>query len=113
MKLLIAINNNNGIYSVLSDHFGHCPYYAIYDTETSSLEIAKNDVNHSNTALTPVDQVINQFNPEVIFSLSIGQKALKLFNDKGIKIKTGKFRTVKEVINNVNELNDLDTTCNH
>ena len=34
MKLLIAINEDKGFNSKLSEHFGHCPYFAIYKTET-------------------------------------------------------------------------------
>ena len=113
MKLLISINNNNGAYSILSEHFGNCLYFAIYDTETTSLEITKNDINHSDKSLTPVDQVINQFNPGMVFSLAIGQKALKLFENRSIKVKTGKFRIVKDVIDDLDKLIDLGVTCSH
>ena len=112
MKLLIAINNNNSAYSILSEHFGHCLYFAIYDTETKNLEIIENEINHSDISLTPIDQIM-KFTPDVVFSLAMGKKALKLFDEKGVKVKTGDFKIVKEVIENINNLKDLSDGCNH
>ncbi len=112
MKLLIAINNNNGIYSVLSEHFGHCLYFAIYNTETKNLEVVKNEIDHTNASLTPVEQVM-KFTPNIVFSLAVGQRALKLFAKKGVKVKTGDFKIVKEVIDNIGSLSDLSLGCDH
>jgi predicted Fe-Mo cluster-binding NifX family protein len=112
MKLLIAINENKGINSKLSEHFGHCPYFAIYETEIKNLEIVENKIDHSNQNLTPVDQVM-KFNPEMVFTLGAGGRAIKLFNEKGIKLKTGDYKIVKEVIENIGKLNDLVGGCEH
>ena len=84
MRLLIAIDEDNGIDSKLSLHFGHCPYFAIYETNTKEFKIVKNELDHSNQNLTPVDQVM-KFKPGVVFSLGIGQRAIKLFNEKNDK----------------------------
>jgi predicted Fe-Mo cluster-binding NifX family protein len=115
MKLLIALNNNNGVYSKLSEHFGHCLYFAIYNTDTKELDFIDNFIDHSNhlnNTLTPVDQVM-KFNPDIIFSLGVGKKALKLFAEKGIKVKTGNFKILKEVIENINNLSDSLDGCDH
>jgi predicted Fe-Mo cluster-binding NifX family protein len=58
MKILIAVNENKGKDSKLSEHFGHCPYFAIYETKTKRLELFQNKIDHTNTNLTPVDQII-------------------------------------------------------
>jgi len=34
MKLLIAVDEDKEFNSKLSEHFGHCPYFVIYDTTT-------------------------------------------------------------------------------
>ncbi len=112
MKLLIATNNDNKLYSILSEHFGNCLYFALYDTEKKDLEIVKNEIDHSNKSLTPVDQIM-KFSPDVVFSLGMGKKALKLFDEKNIKVKTGDFKIVKEIIENINNLKDLSDGCNH
>jgi len=112
MKFLIAIDENNGIDSKLSLHFGHCDYFAIYETDTKEFEIVKNKLDHSNQNLTPVDQVM-KFKPDVVFSLGIGQRAIKLFNEKNVKIKTGNYKILKEVIENADNLSELNDGCLH
>jgi len=110
MKILIAINENSGKESKLSEHFGHCPYFAVYETETKNLKIIKNELDHSNLNLTPVDQIM-KFKPDVVFTLGIGQRAIKLFKERGVSLKTGNYKTVREVIENLNELEELEGSC--
>ena len=110
MKLLIALNNNKGMYSKLSQHFGHCLYFGIYDTETKGLNFVNNSLDHSSNTITPVDQIM-QFNPDVIFSLGVGKRALDLFAEKGIKVKSGNFTILQEVVNNIDNLKDLSKGC--
>jgi len=112
MKILIAINENNGINSKLSEHFGHCPYFAIYETEIENLEIVENKINHSNQKLTPVDQMM-KFKPDVVFTLGIGQRAIKLFGEKGVGLKTGDYKIVREVVENIDNLEELNLDCGH
>jgi len=112
MRILIAINEKNGINSKLSAHFGHCPYFAIYETETNNLEIIENKIDHTNQNLTPVDQIM-KFNPDTVFTLGAGQRAINLFNERQVKLKTGNYKTVQEVVKNIDRLEDLDGGCEH
>jgi len=112
MKILIAINEKNGIDSKLSEHFGHCLYFAIYETETDDLEFVENKIDHTNQNLTPVDQMM-KFNPDIVFTLGAGQRAVNLFNEKKVGLKTGDYETVKEVIENVGKLKDLYGGCEY
>jgi len=112
MKLLIAINENNGEDSKLSEHFGHCSHFAIYETDTKQLEIVENKLDHSNQNLTPVDQIM-KFKPNVVFTLGIGQRAVDLFKKEDVKIKKGDYKTVKEVIANISNFKDLGGGCEH
>ena len=112
MKLLIAINENKGMNSKLSEHFGHCPYFAIYETDTKEFKIVKNELDHSNQSLTPVDQIM-KFEPDAVFTLGVGQRAINLFNEKQVKLKTGNYKIIKEVIENVDNLQELDSGCEH
>ena len=112
MRLLIAINENNGIDSKLSEHFGHCPYFAVYETETKKLEIVENKIDHNDSNSTPVDQIM-KFNPDLVFTLGIGQRAIKLFNEKDVKLRTGNYKIVKEVIKNIDNLKESKSECSH
>ena len=112
MKLLIAINENNGMDSKLSEHFGHCSYFAIYETETEDFEIVENKLDHSNLDMTPVDQVM-RFEPDVVFTLGMGGRAVKLFGEAGVKLKIGDYKIVREVVENVDNLKELDGGCEY
>lgn len=112
MKLLIAIDEDKGINSKLSEHLGHCLYFAIYNTNLKKIKIVKNKLVHSDLELTPVDQIM-KFNPDSVFSLGMGQRAIKLFNEKKVKLKTGNYKIVKEVIENISNLKELNLNCGH
>jgi len=112
MKLLIAMGENKRENSKLSEHFGYCPYFAMYETNTKNLEIVENKLDHSNQDLTSVDQIM-KFNPDIVFTLGIGQRAIKLFNGKGVKLKTGDYKIVKDVIKNISNLKELNFGCEH
>jgi predicted Fe-Mo cluster-binding NifX family protein len=43
----------------------------------------------------------------------MGQRAIRLFGEKNVKIKTGDYDTVEEVINNLDNLDNLDEGCEH
>jgi len=112
MKLLIAIDENKGETSKLSKHFGHCPYFAIYETDSKKLEIVKNELEHTNPNLSPVDQIM-KLKPDIVFSLGMGQRAIRLFKEKGVKLKTGNYNDVKKVIENISNLKELNEECGH
>jgi len=73
MKILIALNENKELNSKLSEHFGHCPYFAIYKTETKELNIVKNKINHLNSDLNPVEQIV-KFQPRRCFYIRKWEK---------------------------------------
>jgi len=112
VKLLTAVNDDRGFDSGLSEHFGHCPYFAIYETETKKFEIVENKLDHSNLDMTPVDQVM-KFKPDVVFTLGMGGRAVKLFGEAGVKLKIGDYKIVREVVENVDNLKELDGGCEH
>jgi len=112
MRIIIAINEDRGSDSSLSEHFGHCPYFAVYETESKELEVVKNEIDHSNQEMTPVDQTM-LFDPDVVFSKGMGQRAIKLFGEKNVEIKTGNYVAVSEVIENLGNLKELYFGCEH
>ena len=112
MKILISLNNNNGEISELSNHFGSCAYYAIYDTINKKLEIIKNPTDHLNKKESFADQIL-KLNINCIFSLGMGKKAIDLFKQNNITLKTGKYTTLTEVINNIDKLEPITIACKH
>jgi predicted Fe-Mo cluster-binding NifX family protein len=110
--MLIALDENKGLDSTLSKHFGHCSFFATYDFDSKGIEYVSNTIDHKNSFLSPVDQVLKH-NIDVVFTLGVGKKAIDLFSEKNIQIKTGKYTKLYEVIENINRLEDLSEGCNH
>jgi len=64
-----------------------CKYFAIYDTENMKLE----NINyHTNKDFNIANEIL-KYNPNLIFSLGIGQKAINFFKEKNIILKTGDY----------------------
>lgn len=110
-RIFVPLLDSNGENSKISEHFGHAPFFGIYLTKTKEFEIKKNILDHSDTTKTPVDQVIEAANPTLVFTLGIGQRAKDLFAAKNIEIKTGTFVTLKDVIENINNLKSQNKSC--
>ncbi len=56
---------------------------------------------------------IEKLNVDIIYCLGMGMKAMNLCEEKGIKLKTGKFKTIKEIIDNQENLEDFKETCGY
>ena len=112
-KIFIPLLNNNGENSEISLHFGHAPYFALYDTDVKKIIIKENKLDHNNARKSPVEQIMENANPDIVFAQDIGQRAIMLFQEKNIKLKTGSYKTVKELIDNVENLEDLKNGCGH
>ena len=111
MRVLIALEENSGMDSRVSSHFGHAPFFAVWDTETKTLDIFENELEHSGP-VTPVDQIM-QHKPDLVYTLGIGHRALRLFAEKGVVVKTGGFNRVREVLENLDKLEDMESDCGH
>jgi predicted Fe-Mo cluster-binding NifX family protein len=112
-RVFIPLLNNSGMDSEIATHFGHAPFFGLYDFETKKFTITKNVLDHSDPNSSPVDQIAETFNPTIVFAQSMGERAIGLFNEKGIKLKTGPYKTVKEAIENLNKLKELTQSCGH
>ena len=112
-RIFIPLMDDNGEDSEISLHFGHAPYFGLYDASVKKLTIKENKLDHSDSNKSPVDQVIEAVDPTIIFVQDMGRRAVDLFTAKNILLKTGPYKTVGEMINNVDKLEDLTKNCGH
>jgi len=112
-KIFFPLLNDNGLDSKISEHFGHAPFFGIYDVEKKDFKIIKNDLDHVNPNKSPIDQIQEAVNPTTIFAKGIGGRAIKIIEEKGLLLKTGDYNTVKEVIVNLDKLENQTTSCGH
>lgn len=112
-RVFIPLMNDADENSEISFHFGHAPYFGLYNVKSKELTIKENSLNHSDLSKSPVDQIIESTNPTIVFAQDMGARAIGLFAEKGVKLKTGSYKTVKEVISNLDNLLDLTNGCGH
>ncbi len=112
-RILFPLENDNRRDSLISEHFGHAPFLAVYDAAGKDLKIAKNTLDHTDPARSPVDQAAEKFSPTTIFAKGIGSRAISIIRSRGINLKTADFRTVGEAIQNLDSLRDLHEGCGH
>lgn len=112
-RMYIPLDEDKGMDSAICEHFGHAPYFGIYDFDTQELTVTENKLDHSDENDSPVDQVMRSADPSIVFAKGIGQRAIGLFRLRGVKLKTGPYSTVSEVLKNIDELEDLSESCGH
>jgi predicted Fe-Mo cluster-binding NifX family protein len=112
-RVYFPLLDDNGMQSKISEHFGHAPFFGLYDLETKKLTITGNTLDHSNPNKSPIDQIVDAVNPTIIFAQGIGGRAVKIIKEKGLGLKTGNYSTVQEVIDNFDKLSDQTKDCGH
>jgi predicted Fe-Mo cluster-binding NifX family protein len=104
---------NNEKDSRISDHFGHAPFFGVYDVQKNELKIIENNLDHLDMNKSPIDQIQEKVNPTIIFAKGIGRRAINIIEEKGLKLRTGNYLTVGEAIENLNDLDDQVSDCGH
>jgi predicted Fe-Mo cluster-binding NifX family protein len=112
-KIFFPLLEDNRLKSKISQHFGHAPFFGLYNVQTKELKIIKNTLDHSNENLSPIEQIQKLVNPTTIFAKAIGQRAIDIISQKGLKLKSGNFETIKDAIENLEDLNDNVECCKH
>ena len=112
MNILIPLIDNNSYNSKVSIHFGSCSYFGIYNNNLKTLNIIENKINPKNKNIPPIENILKK-DINCIFCIQIGQKAKEILTKKNIKLKTGNYKIISEVIKNINNLNDNINICNH
>ena len=112
-KVFFPLLEDKGMDSKISDHFGHAPFFGVYDVDKKELKIIENNLNHTDPTKSPIDQIEEAVNPTTIFAKGIGGRAINIISQKGIALKTGNFNTVKEAVENLDNLQDQTESCGH
>jgi predicted Fe-Mo cluster-binding NifX family protein len=112
-RIFFPLLDNNGQDSEISQHFGHAPFFGVYDVERKELKIIPNDLDHTDPNKSPIDQIEEAVHPTTIFAKGIGGRAIGIIADKGLSLKTGDYDTVKEAIKNLDKLGDQTQSCGH
>jgi len=110
MIIAIPILEDNGKESRISAHFGHNPLFAICNTSKDEVMIV--NIGEHGKGCTPVGG-LKKHNPDTVYVRDIGNKAMMMLRQNDMRIKTGDFDTVGEVLRNITRLRNLKESCGH
>ena len=102
MRLAISVEDNNGLDSTISHHFGRCPFFVLVDVdgeEIGEVQVIDNPY-HAQHQPGMVPGYIHNQNVDVMISGGMGRRAIAFFQEYGIDIATGASGTVKATIDN-------------
>jgi predicted Fe-Mo cluster-binding NifX family protein len=100
MKIAISADSNEGLDSVVAQHFGRCPFFVIVDTEEGKVQSTQVVDNPFYGRHQPgqVPQLIHNHGVDVMISSGMGGRAIQFFQQFGIDVATGASGTVRAAL---------------
>jgi predicted Fe-Mo cluster-binding NifX family protein len=102
MRIAISAKTNNGLDSLVAEHFGRCPFFAFVDVENEevkAVEIVDNPYFHAHQP-GQVPGFINEQGANMMLSGGMGGRAIQFFKQFGVGAATGAFGTVRTALEN-------------
>ena len=102
MKIAVTVESNNGLDSIVAEHFGRAPCFMLVDVENGEVIATQGIVNPFAEAHQPgqVPGYIHEQKANVILSGGMGGRAIGFFEQLGIKAATGANGTVRQALEN-------------
>jgi predicted Fe-Mo cluster-binding NifX family protein len=100
MRICFTADEANGLESIVSYHFGHCPYYVIVDTDGNVVKNVESIPNPMAEEHNEGDlpSYMKEQSIDVIVTGGMGPKAQEFFQSYGIEVFTGAYGKVKDVL---------------
>ncbi|MBN1429445.1 MAG: NifB/NifX family molybdenum-iron cluster-binding protein [Anaerolineae bacterium] len=100
MRIAVTAENNNGLDSLVAQHFGHAPFFMLVDVKDGEVCAVQSIVNPFDGKHQPgeMPDFIKQQNADVILSGGMGGRAIQFFEQAGIKAATGASGTVRQAL---------------
>ncbi len=100
MRIAISANEDRGLESTVSPHFGRCPYFVLVDVEGREVVAVQTIVNPYYERHQPgqVPGFIRGQGAEVMITGGMGGRAIGFFRQYGIQPVTGATGTVRQVL---------------
>ncbi len=106
-RIAIAVENNNGLDSSISGHFGQCSEYLVVEVEDNSIAkeyFVKNPYFGQHGACV-IPGFIKEQAADVMIAGGMGAKAAQLFSEYGIEVITGASGVARDALNSYLEGN--------
>jgi predicted Fe-Mo cluster-binding NifX family protein len=102
MRIAVSVDEDKGLESAVSHHFGRCPYYVLADVEDREVKAVTTVANPFYQQHQPgqVPGFIHSQGANVIITGGMGRRAITFFQQYDIEPVTGAFGTVTAVLEN-------------
>ena len=100
MKIAVSVETNNKLESLVAQHFGRCPFFALVDvegTEFKAVEVVNNPFYNGHQP-GQVPRYIAEQKADVMLSGGMGGRAIQFFEQFGIQTATGATGTVRSAL---------------
>jgi predicted Fe-Mo cluster-binding NifX family protein len=100
MRITVSADNKNGLDSVVSPHFGRCPYFVVVDVEGHKVREVREVDNPYYARHQPgqVPAFIDSLGTNVMLTGGMGGRAIMFFQSFGIEGVTGAFGSVRQSV---------------
>ena len=100
MRIAISADDDNGIDSVVSPHFGRCPFFVLVDVEDSRIGTVHVEKNPHYPDHQPgqIPGFIDGLGANVMMSGGMGRRAIMLFQQLGIEGVTGAYGSARQAL---------------
>lgn len=100
MRIAIPAENKSGLDSLISPHFGRCPYFILVDVEGQEVKAVSAIDNpfYGNHAPGQVPAFISSQGTDVMLTGGMGHRAVSFFQQYGIEAVTGAAGTVHQAL---------------
>jgi predicted Fe-Mo cluster-binding NifX family protein len=98
MRIAVSADNNNGLESIVSPHFGRCPHFILVDMEENEVKAVNGVDNpyYGNHQPGQVPAFINSHQVDVMLTGGMGRRAIMFFEQFGVRPLTGAAGTVRQ-----------------
>jgi predicted Fe-Mo cluster-binding NifX family protein len=117
-RIVIPVENENGLESRISQHFGRAPFFAVIDLDENgkieTVETQPNTGEHLGGTGHPHDNLL-AIEPDIIATCGMGPGGLHSFQNAGVTVLKAEGNTVKEILDLLNQgkLKELAGGCEH
>lgn len=110
MRIAIPAEDNRGLESNVSGHFGRARYFVFVDVEDNKIknaEVVKVPFEEHGPGDLP--NFIREHGGEVVLAYGMGRRAIDYFNQLGIEVVTGAYGKIKDVVEAfINQVLEVD-----
>jgi predicted Fe-Mo cluster-binding NifX family protein len=101
MKVIVPIERDEGLKSVVASHFGRAPYFAVVelkdDGSFDSMKVIENIGEHLGGRVS-VEEFIGKLKPDALLVKGMGPRGLDAFQRQGVAVFTGTLDTVEGAV---------------